>query len=77
MVNAADLKSAAAKAACGFEPHSRHWELLVNPAAWPIGARRGRAVAGTIWVLPAGETGPVQLGQLASLRDAWWANDPS
>jgi predicted acetyltransferase len=24
MVNAADLKSAAAKAACGFEPHSRH-----------------------------------------------------
>ena len=24
MVNAADLKSAAAKAACGFEPHARH-----------------------------------------------------
>ena len=26
MVNAADLKSADAKASCGFEPHSRHYE---------------------------------------------------
>ena len=32
MVNAADLKSVAAKAACGFEPHARHWELFTNAA---------------------------------------------
>ena len=28
MVNAADLKSAAAKAACGFEPRPRHCEIV-------------------------------------------------
>src|SRR5436190_17376588 len=33
MVNAADLKSAAAKVACGFKPRPRHWELLRNSDA--------------------------------------------
>ena len=32
MVNAADLKSAAAKAAWGFEPPSRHGEIIGKPA---------------------------------------------
>src|SRR5438094_870972 len=30
MVNAADLKSADAKASCGFEPHSRHMKPWVQ-----------------------------------------------
>jgi hypothetical protein len=52
MVNAADLKSAAAKAACGFEPHSRHWELLGNLAGQGMGVGVGLQGAGTIEVLP-------------------------
>ncbi len=35
MVNAADLKSAAAKAACGFKPRPRHREIVTE-----IGAAR-------------------------------------
>jgi hypothetical protein len=37
MVNAADLKSADAKASCGFEPHARH---CVSPTGAGRAARR-------------------------------------
>lgn len=38
MVNAADLKSAAAKAACGFKPRPRHRELFgISPARERLG----------------------------------------
>jgi hypothetical protein len=38
MVNAADLKSAAAKAACGFEPHARHGQTSTGRGATALGA---------------------------------------
>ena len=50
MVNATDLKSVAAKAACGFEPHARHLELFENRGTRAIGASVGGTDAGTIWV---------------------------
>jgi hypothetical protein len=45
------LESADAKAACGFEPHSRHWELFENRTTRAIVSGVGRRDAGTIWVL--------------------------
>ena len=41
MADAADLNSAAAQAACGFEPHPRHHNSLVEgPRRFPLGQPR-------------------------------------
>ena len=70
MVNAADLKSAAAKAACGFKPRPRHWELFgISPAR----ERLGQGVddrPGPIRVLQGVTLAPlVPLGSALSVED--------
>ena len=52
MVNAADLKSAAAKAACGFEPRPRHWRALAPRAGEVAGGERADAGVRVVFARP-------------------------